>query len=230
MIPTPTPAARPVAAALLVVGGALGALVPALHPGHGPGYYAHPATAHAHLLLFAAVLLVSLGLPALAREGAGGRAGASVGAALYFVGLWCLDGTHGIVDGAVMPALAATQPKAAALLAPGHASQDLLAAGPMRLIVDAGIALFVAGSLLLGAAVARAGRAPRLVGACVAVAWAGMPASMALPDLRPVALALPYLALAAAGVALARPLAGPRAAGAPAPAAGRAGTPARAAA
>ena len=205
--PAPAPLAplvgRVIPAALLVVGGALGALVPVLHPGHGPGYYANPATASSHLLLFAAVLAVSLGLPALVREGAGQRVGAALGAACYFVGLWCLDGTHGIVDGAVMPALAAHQPKAAALLAHGHASQDLLAAGPMATIVDAGIGLFAAGSLLLGVALARTGRVPRPVGWALAVAWAGMPVSIFVPDLRLVALALPYLAVAAAGAALA---------------------------
>jgi hypothetical protein len=128
MHPLPPSAGRLASATLLAAGGVLGALVPALHPGHGPGYYSHPSTASAHLLLFAAVLALSLGLPALARDGAGGRAAGSVGAALYFVGVWCLDGTHGLVDGAVMPALAASQPKAAALLAPGHASQAMLAA------------------------------------------------------------------------------------------------------
>jgi hypothetical protein len=59
-----TTSVRPLAsAALLVAGGLLGALVPVLHPGHGPGYYTAAATASSHLLLFAAVLLVSLGLP-----------------------------------------------------------------------------------------------------------------------------------------------------------------------
>jgi hypothetical protein len=187
----------------LVAGGTLGALVPALHPGHGPGYYTNPGTATTHLLLFAAVLLLSLGLPALARDGAGGRAAATAGAALYFVGVWCLDGTHGLVDGAVMPTLAATQPKAAALLTPGHASQAMLASGPMGTIVDAGIGLFAAGSLLLGVTLARAGRLPRAVGWAVALGWALMPVSFAVPALRSAALMLPYLALAAAGVALA---------------------------
>ena len=204
MTATTTTPARPLAsAALLVAGGLLGALVPVLHPGHGPGYYTAAATASSHLLLFAAVLLVSLGLPGLARDGAGGGAAGTLGAALYFVALWCLDGTHGIVDGAVMPALASTQPKAHALLAGGHASQDLLAAGPMSTIVDVGIALFALGSLLLGVALARAGRMPRAVGAAVALAWVAMPVSFAVPAVRLVALALPYLALVAAGGALA---------------------------
>ena len=208
MIPT-NPLARPVLASrlvpagLLVAGGALGAAVPFLHPGHGPGYYTNPATATAHLLLFAAVLAVSLGLPALARDGAGPSAGATAGAACYFVGLWCLDGTHGIVDGAVMPALAAHQPEAAALLAHGHASQDLLASGPMGTIADTGVALFVAGSLLLGVALGRADRLPRAAAWVIALAWAGMPVSMLVPQVLPVALALPYLAIAAAGTALA---------------------------
>jgi hypothetical protein len=208
MIPTDPPerpalADRLVPAALLVAGGALGAAVPFLHPVHGPGYYTNPATATSHLLLFAAVLAVSLGLPALARDGAGPSVGATAGAACYFVGLWCLDGTHGIVDGAVMPALAAHQPKAAALLAHGHASQDLLAFGPMGTIADMGVGLFVAGSLLLGVALARADRLPRTVAWAIAFAWVGMPMSMFIPQVRLVALALPYLAIAAAGAALA---------------------------
>jgi hypothetical protein len=203
MRPLPPNTVRLAAAALLVVGGALGALVPFVHPGHGPGYYAHPGTATAHLLLFAAVLALSLGLPALVRDGAGGRPAATIGAALYFVGVWCLDGTHGIVDGAVLPTLAAVQPKAAPLLAPGVASQAMLAAGPMGLIVDAGIAAFTAGSLLLGLSLARAGRLPRAVGWAIAAAWPFVPLSELVPSVRLAALALPYVALVAAGLALA---------------------------
>jgi hypothetical protein len=192
--------ARRVAAALLVAGGALGALVPALHPGHGPGYYANPFTAQSHLLLFAAVLLVSMALPTLAREGGGGCPAATLGAAGYFVGLWCLDGTHGIIDGAVLPALAAVQPKAAPLLAPGVASQSMLAAGPMGLITDVGMVLFIGGSLALGAALARGRVVPRAVAWFLAVAWALVPVSFAVPLLRGPALTLPYLALVLAGV------------------------------
>jgi hypothetical protein len=90
----------------------------------------------------------------------------------------------------------------------------------MSTIVDAGIALFVAGSLLLGWALVREGRLPRAVGLLLAVGWAGMPASMFVPQLRAPALALPYLALAAAGAALAlRGAPGPRAVRTAAPAA-----------
>jgi hypothetical protein len=195
---------RPARAAglALLVGGALGALVPVLHPGHGPGYYTHPMTAASHLLLFAAVLVVSLGLPGLARTGGAGRATAFAGAALLFVGEWCLDGTHGLVDGAVLPALAARQPAVAAWLAPGHASQDLFANGALGTIVNAGVPLFILGALLLGVTIARARQLPRAVGWGLALGWVLMPPSFVFPVLRAPAVALPYVAFGACGVAL----------------------------
>src|SRR5215210_3292133 len=101
----------------LLAGGVAGTIVPALHPAHGAGYYLQPMTAASHLLLFCAVLLVSLGLPGLAAHGGEGRWAAYIGAAAAFVGLWCLDGTHGLIDGSVLPALAAAQATFAAALA-----------------------------------------------------------------------------------------------------------------
>lgn len=203
-LPHPTDAAPALAAGvLLLVGGAMGAAVPLLHPAHGAGYYADPMTARSHLLLFAAALVVSLGLPALARVGGAGRAIAGVGAALVFVGEWCLDGSHGLIDGAVLPALAGSDRGAvSSWLAPGHASQDLLAGGPMGAITGIGAPAFIVGSLLLGAALVRARRLPRAVGWGVAFGWVLMPPSFAFPVLRAPAVALPYLALAAAGVAM----------------------------
>jgi hypothetical protein len=232
-IDAPAPSHRPGAAAL-VAGALLGIAVPVLHPAHGAGYYASPMTAGSHLLLFAAVLLVSLGLPALVATGAAHRTAGRAGGALYFVGLWALDGSHGLVDGAVLPTLARRVPAVGHALHAGHASQDLLAGGPMGPIVDAAIPCFALGSLLLAAALWRARVLPRAVAALLAVAWALVPVSFAVPALRAPAVALPYVALLAVGAALLarRPAGGP--AGAPAPAAdgplpGRApgGTPAR---
>ena len=188
----------------LLAGGVAGTIVPALHPAHGAGSYLHPMTATSHLLLFCAVLLVSLGLPGLAAHGGGGRWGAQIGAAAAFVGLWCLDGTHGLIDGAVLPALAATHATFAAALASGHASQELLAAGPLGTITGVGIPLFAVGSLLLGITLARAGRLPRIAGWAIAGAWVLAPVSFMFPALRGVGVALPYVALAGAGVALLR--------------------------
>lgn len=186
----------------LLAGGVAGTIVPTLHPPHGAGYYVHAMTAASHLLLFAAVLLVSLGLPGLVAHGAGGRWAAQIGAAAAFVGLWCLDGTHGLIDGAVLPALAAADATFAAALSSGHASQDLLAAGPLGTITTIGIPLFAVGSILLGTALARAGRLPRFVGWAIAAAWILAPVSFMIPALRGIGVALPYVALAAAGAAL----------------------------
>ena len=188
----------------LLAGGVAGTIVPAFHPAHGAGYYLHEMTAASHLLLFCAVLLVSLGLPGLVAHGGGGRWTAQIGAAATFVGLWCLDGTHGLIDGAVLPALAAAHPTFAVPLASGQASQELLAAGPLGTITTIGIALFAVGSLLLGISLARAGRLPRIVGWAIAGAWALAPVSFILPALRGVGVALPYVALAGAGIALLR--------------------------
>jgi len=188
----------------LLAGGVAGTIVPALHSAHGAGYYLHAMTAASHLLLFCAVLLVSLGLPGLVARGGAGRWAAHIGAAAAFVGLWCLDGTHGLIDGAVLPALAAAHAPFAAALASGHASQELLAAGPLGTITTIGIPLFAVGSLLLGITLARAGRLPRLVGWATAGAWVLAPVSFVIPALRGVGVALPYVSLAGAGVALLR--------------------------
>jgi len=186
----------------LLAGGVAGAIVPALHPEHGAGYYLNPMTAASHVLLFCAVLVVSLGLPGLAAHGGASRRVAYIGAAAMFVGLWCLDGTHGVIDGAVLPALAAGDATVASVLASGHASQEMLAAGPLGTITGVGIPLFAIGSLMLGITLARAGRLPPLVGLVVAVAWVIAPVSFMIPSLRGVGVALPYVALAGAGIAL----------------------------
>ena len=188
----------------LVAGGVAGTIVPALHPAHGAGYYLHAMTGASHLLLFCAVLLVSLGLPGLAAHGGGGLWAAQIGAAATFVGLWCLDGTHGLIDGAVLPALAATHATFAAALASGRASQELLASGPLGTITGVGIPLFAVGSLLLGITLAREGRLSRFVGWAIAGAWVLAPVSFMIPALRGVGVAVPYVALAGAGVALLR--------------------------
>jgi hypothetical protein len=70
----------------LLAGGVAGTIVPALHPEHGAGYYLHAMTATSHLLLFCAVLLVSLGLPGLVAHGGASRWAAQLGAAAAFVG------------------------------------------------------------------------------------------------------------------------------------------------
>ena len=187
----------------LITGGLAGAVVPLLHPGHGSGYYTHPFTMASHLLLFVAVLVVSAGLPGLFVFATAGRGWALVGTLAVFGGLWCLDGSHGLIDGAVLPTLAAGQPTVATLLAPGHASQDLLAAGPLGPITGGGASAYILGSLLLGVALVRARKLSPVVGWFVAFAWILMPPSFVFPVLRAPGVALPYVALALAGAALA---------------------------
>lgn len=63
-----------------------------------------------------------------------------------------------VLLGAVLTVLAATQPTVAHLLAPGHASQELPAAGPLGVITTLGTVAYIVGSLLLGAALVRARR------------------------------------------------------------------------
>jgi hypothetical protein len=86
-----------------------------------------------------------------------------------------------------------------ALLAGGVAGT-----GPLGTITAIGIPLFAVGSLLLGIALARAGRLPRLAGVAIAGAWVLAPVSFMIPALRAIGVALPYVALAGAGVALLR--------------------------
>jgi hypothetical protein len=86
----------------------------------------------------------------------------------------------------------------------------LLAAGPLGTITSIGIPLFSVGSLLLGIALARTGRLPRVIGWAIAGAWVLAPVSFIVPALRGVGVALPYVALAGAGVALLRSADSPR--------------------
>lgn len=188
----------------LVVGGLGGALVPLLHPAHGPGYYSNPLTTLSHLLLFAAVLVVSLGLPGLYAFGTDRRASGLLGVCAVFTGLWCLDGSHGLIDGAVIPTLATTQPAVASILGPGRSSQDLLATGPLGPITGAGAGMFIVGSLLLGAALVCTRGFPKFAGWAVALGWVLMPPSFVFSVLRGPGVALPYVALALAGVVLVR--------------------------
>ena len=191
--------------ALLVIGGALGAAVPVLHPAHDAGYYVHQLTAPSHLLLLIAVLLVSLGLPGLvARHPDGVRPLATLGAAGVFVGEWLLDGTHGIVDGAVMPALAhgahAGGPSA-------HALAALIDAGPLGTLTGIGVPVMIVGCLVLGVALWRGAavtRVPRWAAVLLACCWTLFPLRFVLPAVAGVDVMLPYVALGIVGAALLR--------------------------
>ena len=194
--------------AALLAAGLLGAAVPVVHPAHGPAYYADPMTAPAHLLLFGAVLLVSLGFPGVvAAQPERLRPWAAAGAALLFVGEWLLDGTHGIVDGAVLPAL--VQHGADGVHDAGLA--QALAAGPLGALTDVGVPVIIAGCLTLGAVLARGGVVPRWVALLLAFCWVLAPVSFVVPALRAVGVALPYVAFAALGGALLLRSAGARA-------------------
>ena len=191
--------------ALLVLGGALGAAVPVLHPVHDAGYYVHRMTAPSHLLLLLAVLLVSLGLPGLvARQPDGVRPLAALGAAGVFVGEWLLDGTHGIVDGAVMPALAHGSHAGGAS---PHALAAMIDAGPLGTLTGIGVPVMIVGCLVLGGALWRGAAAthvPRGAAVLLACCWALFPLRFVLPAVAGVDVMLPYVALAVVGAALLR--------------------------
>ena len=219
------PAFQRPSGALLLVGGVAGAAVPLLHPAHGPAYYADPLTATSHLVLLAAVLAVSLGLPGVvAAHGGGARTAAGVGAALVFLAEWLLDGVHAVADGVVLPALA-RDPTVGAMLAGGstagaRAAADaaahgagsggahpptlgaLLDAGPLGTIAGLGVPVMILGCLVLGAAVWRGGALPRWTGALVALSWALFPVSFVVPAVQGWDVALPYVAFAALGVGM----------------------------
>ena len=194
--------------ALLVIGGALGAAVPVLHPAHGPGYYVHQLTAPSHLLLLVAVLLVSLGLPGLvARHPDGVRPLATLGAAGVFVGEWLLDGTHGIVDGAVMPALARGAHGGGASAASPHALAALIEAGPLGTLTGIGVPVMIVGCVVLGVALWRGAavtRVPRWAAVLLACCWMLFPLRFVLPAVAGVDVMLPYVALGVVGAALLR--------------------------
>ena len=195
----PSPVATRLSAAALLAGGLLGAAVPAAHPAHGPAYYTDPMTALVHLLLFVAVLLVSLGLPGLvAAQPERLRPWAAAGAALLFVGEWLLDGTHGIVDGAVLPAL--VQHGTGGVHDAGLA--QALAAGPLGTLTGVGAPVIIAGCVTLGAVLARGGVVPRWVAVLLALCWVLVPVSFVVPEVRGLDVALPYVAFAAVGIAL----------------------------
>jgi hypothetical protein len=186
----------------LFLGGLLGGF-PFLHPQRtDPGYFTHPLTVPVHLAGFVAVLLILLGLPGLyARQAA--RAGllGLVGIVLVFFSLALLDGTHNIVDGALLPALA-HHPSVGPLLVPGGPVDTAVQEGPLGTLVDIGGPLFILGCILLGSAIVRARVLPRWTGVLIAVAWVLIPISFAVPRLEDIAFGLPYLALACAGFVL----------------------------
>ena len=193
--------------ALLLLAGPLSSAFPVLHPAHGAGYYVHQLTAPSHLLLLVAVLLVSLGLPGLAaRHPDGVRPLATLGAAGVFLGEWLLDGTHGIVDGAVMPALARGA-HAGPVDASPHALAALIEAGPLATLTGIGVPIMIVGCLVLGVALWRGAAAtgvPRWVAVLLACCWTLFPLRFVLPAVAGVDVMLPYVALGVVGAALLR--------------------------
>ncbi|WP_284348351.1 hypothetical protein [Roseisolibacter agri] len=192
-----------VSGALLVTGGLLGAAVPVVHPMKVTGYYSHPMTGPSHLLLLAAVLLVSLGLPGLvARQPEALRRWAALGAAGVFVGEWLLDGTHGIVDGAVLPAVVHA----------AHAGNvdpvPLVTAvqnGPLGVLTDLGVPVMILGCVTLGVALFRgaaATRLPRAAAVLLAACWALFPLRFVFPVVAGADVALPYVSLLVVGASL----------------------------
>ncbi|HEV2149760.1 MAG TPA: hypothetical protein VGR37_20335 [Longimicrobiaceae bacterium] len=186
--------------ALLLAGGAAGIMVPVLHPAKDAGYYAHAMTGPSHLLLLAAVVLVSLGLPgACAAQPERVRGLAAAGAALVWVANLVLDGIHGLLDGAVLPVLHHAQ---AATGVDPVAVATILDAGPLGILFEAAGPVFGVGAVMFGTAIVRGRAMPRAVGLLVATGWLLMPVSFIFPAIRPLAVALPYVAFAALGVAL----------------------------
>lgn len=203
-----SPAVVRLSGALLLAAGILGVAVPALHPSHGPAYYSDAMTAPVHLLLLAAVLLSSLALPGVVLAlGERWRPWAAASAALVFVGNWLLDGTHGIVDGAVLPALVQhgavdTAHGATHGATRGVGLAETLAAGPLGTLVDVGVPVMILGCITLGIVLARSGAVARWTGVLLALCWVLVPVSFVVPAVRGFDVALPYVAFAALGGSL----------------------------
>lgn len=198
------PHSRParVSGLLLLAGGIVGAIVPLSHPNHGPAYYADPMTSPVHLLLLAAVLLVSLGLPGLVNaQPERWRTWAAVAAALVFTGEWLLDGTHAIVDGAITPALVQQ-----GIVDTSHGGAhgmglaQALSAGPLGTLVDVGVPTLILGCIALGTVLFRARTVPRAAALLLALCWVLVPVSFIVPGVRGFDVALPYVAFGVLGL------------------------------
>jgi hypothetical protein len=142
--------------AALLLGGAVGTVVHAIHP-DGPetpsalaGYI--QSSQPVHLLLFLSILLILLGLPALlARQiGKVGITGL-IGFVLLFLGLPLVDLWHSVIEVGMLPALVAQIPEQTLEIV-AIADADPLSAT----LQMAGAPLVLLGSLLLAIATIRA--------------------------------------------------------------------------
>lgn len=187
----------------LLLGGLLHLIYLFTHPqSSGLAYYADPATAISHLVGFASVLLILLGLPGLYARQAG-RVGTLglVGTLLVFFGLAMVDGTHMAIDLAVTPALAVI-PEAAPLLASGGPLEEALQSGMQGTLISVGGPMLLLGLILLGISTLRAGVLLRWAGALPVIAALMVPLGFVVPYLEGVAFAMPYLALGCLGLIL----------------------------
>jgi hypothetical protein len=187
----------------LFLGGLLDIAGTVLEP-HGGGleYATNPLAVSSGLLEIAAVLLVMLGLPGLFAAQAD-RAGilGFIGTVTVFFCLPLLDLTHGYVDAAIRPALAAT-PEAARLLGPGGSFDKALAHGLAGSFISLAGPVSLLGLILLGIATMRAGVLPRWTGVLLVAAAVLAPLGFIVPVLDGISLASPYAALGCAGLAL----------------------------
>lgn len=99
----------------MLVGGLLGAVGQAIHPADpdGPAALAEYARAAqpVHLLLYVAIMLILLGLPAVyARQSHKAGVLGLAGFVLMFIGLPLMDLVHSVIDVMVLPALVARVP------------------------------------------------------------------------------------------------------------------------
>lgn len=178
----------------LLLGGLLGTASVALHP--ADGNMVDPINVPIHLALYAAVMLILLGLPALCgRLASASGVPALAGTVLLFFGLAFEDPLHSVVAFTVAPALAANP-----------ATRPLLDAPPpgvtLPLMMAAGFAIF-AGLIVLAIAIVRTGALPRWLAAPMLATVILIPLGFAVAPLREVGPALLYLTIAGLGYPLA---------------------------
>jgi hypothetical protein len=184
-----------IASLALLVGGSAGALVQSIHPDS----LTDPLSPPVHLVLFFAVTLVVLGIPALVTRQSE-RAGVLgvLGAALLAIGLLMNDLMHSVLDFTIVPVLA-SDPSTLPLLADGSWLDQALGQGAFGILLTVSIPMIVVGVVALSSATLRAGVLPRWPALMHIVALILVLAFSLLPSFGKIDVVLVYLGLAGYG-------------------------------